>query len=297
MKKLGFNFYLDKLPDCRFKTIVNTMKQHLKEDADVIEVNGLPIYFNMSFKRIGINFSAGADSTILLFILAKIIKEFNLNIEIYPITVTRYYKDKDYLDEGRDYLEVAKEKTLKYLQEMFPNIIKDSIWQFLPESFEITPIENLRLKDREKFSHLFGKAHADVYFFVCLNDYLIKKHRLEALYNGTTTNPVGLELEWAPKFRNEDVKDIEHLMISIERLNKKEEIKNGQIFLPFGFIEKHWIMAQYDNFDLLDLKSLTRSCVEVDDSDGGCGRLNCFHCNERKWGNENKGMFLKEFHQ
>jgi hypothetical protein len=118
-------------------------------------------------------------------------------------------------------------------------------------------------------------------------------------------NPAHLvEEENAPKNRanppkHRATKDAKDFTWSIER----------NFTAPFKLIHKDWIMAQYINFELLDLAKLTKSCnageQEIIKKFGSkisgndmqkyaCGE--CFFCHERVWAENNITPYLEETH-
>lgn len=287
MNTLGFNLDKSKIPQGRFSSVIDFYeKQRIYNITPGVIVNGLFIPFNPSHENIGVMFSAGADSTILLYILCKIIQEFGYSTKIVPITVVRFW-------ETQKWAPAAKKRVYDYLKSQFPNIIQEQQWGFIPIAYELTPIGRLVFdpSERGRYNQLIGKANTDVYFFHSYREFIVDTQKLSAVYDATTTNPIDQELPASPKFR--DVKELKWPYSYFELIT---QLRNYQLISPFKLIEKTWPMAQFDNFDLDDLKNLTRSCVEVDNADDGCGRLECFHCSERKWANENRSVFLKSFH-
>lgn len=254
---------------------------HMRTYPDVLDVNGLPFHFPKNAKRIGLTFSGGADSTLLLFILANIVKEHNLETKIYPIHNIRFYDTKPWLS-------YMAEDAHRYLQDRFPSIIQDISFGFIAPELELVKISAL---DQPHLKHLFDvdKTTCDVIVDWHYQQYMQKKLNLEYVYSGTTMNPPN-EHKKAPKFRDSSVvKDNIKYVISASMIN------------PFALITKDWIMAQYDNFELNELLSKTRSCEADknvlnlvwkigDDYPPECGT--CFFCEERKWGNNNKQQHL-----
>ena len=65
---------------------------------DYLIVNGVPVHFQEKYKRIGVNFSGGADSSMLMYILAKIIDHLGLDSKIYPLAVSRFHDIENFSD-------------------------------------------------------------------------------------------------------------------------------------------------------------------------------------------------------
>jgi hypothetical protein len=249
-----------------------------------IIVNGIPIHFDYRYKSVGICFSGGADSTMLLYLLATIIKKFNFQIKIYPISVTRFYHLDDFSDTSRN-------KILDYLKEIFPNIIESTIQGFLPSIFEKISIKSLQLDDTIS-SHIEylidNNATTDVVYFQYLLDWASKQYNLDAVYDGTTTNPVNAKhINTGPDFRN----SLENLKNCVPTIYQFPHLPNSTVVSPFERIEKSWVIAQYYNFNIVDLLDITQSCTVLK---GGCNNEECFHCSEKSWALENKVYFLED---
>lgn len=288
LMRLGFDADVDRLPQCRFKEVVYFYRKHNFELlSPYIEVNGLPMHFDPAYKRIGINLSAGADSTLLLYILCRTIEELNLDTKIWAISVVRFW-------QHHEWSERAKAAVFQWFKDRWPTIIQEQHWGFLPTAYEMTKITQINLDPQEQLNFQDPTCNSDVYYFRSYNDYMVNKLKLDAIYSGTTTNPVDKEMPMAPEFRN-----VQHLAFpnSIQgnqrRINAVDDVWFTHVD-PFALIEKNWIMAQYDNFGLQELLLMTRSCVESDDPVAGCGRLQCFHCGERFWAIRHRLMFLEE---
>jgi hypothetical protein len=253
---------------------------------DYVTVNGLPIHFNTNFKNVGINFSGGADSTMLMYMLAKIIEHLKCDTKLVPLSVIRF-------SDTSDFSEVVKEKIHAYLSNLFPSIIQPVVWGFIPTPFENTPIKNLTIldnKSKREFQNLIDvNATSDVLYFRYFNNWVSKKYLLNAIYDGTTTNPAyAKDIPNSPKFRQAT----ERLFNFSPSIFKNEFFKNLTSILPFERVEKSWVTAQYSNFDLEELFDMTESCPVTK---GGCNELNnCFHCAERNWSIENKIYYLSD---
>jgi hypothetical protein len=283
-QKLGFRLDKNKLPEGnRFLSVINFYEKNgLYNKVPGIIFNGLFIPFDPGHKNVGAMLSAGIDSTILTYIVCHIIEELKYDIKVHPISVVRNWKNAKWSVD-------AKKKVYGYLKDRFPNIIQEHRWGFLPTAFETTPIHRINLspKERSNYLNFYGKAAADVYYFISFQEYIYEILNLDTIYEATTTNPIDTKIPHSPTFRNAD---------KLIRSNDFRSIISDVSAHPFRLIEKSWPIAQYDNFNILDLKSMTRSCNDKDVADEGCGRIECFPCNERKWANENKHLFLKDFH-
>ena len=288
LARIGFDFDVAQLQDCRFKQVIEFYQQHRYEGiGPYVVANGLPIHFDPAYKRIGINLSAGTDSTLLLYILCETIQQLGLGIKIYPISVVRFW-------QHHEWSERAKADVYQWFKDRYPKILKRQQWGFLPTAYEMTKITQINLDPREKLDYNDPTCNSDVYFFRSYNNYVVNKFQLQTMYSGTTTNPIDSSMPMAPEFR--DARELKY-PDSIQGNHRRIKYLDDQEFLhidPFGLIEKNWILAQYYNYKLKDLLLMTRSCVESDEPVRGCGRLQCFHCKERFWAIDNKTMFLKK---
>jgi 7-cyano-7-deazaguanine synthase in queuosine biosynthesis len=256
---------------------------HNKVYPNIHDVNGLPFHFDAGFKRIGLSLSGGADSSLLFYILCKLIEETNSECKILPTTMVRFFDTKPWLEKP------AKD-VYAWMKEQFPDIIEEHNWGFIPPYLEVVKIKKLGL------AHLNKNFPADLMFTdvlctISYHEYLIKTKKLDYIYSGTTMNPPE-DFENAPQFRNQAVTDIDGI----------SNVVNANSINPFSLITKDWIMAQYENYNLHELLELTRSCeadtkllgemwLTVDDvQPPACGT--CFFCKERQWGIDNSKKYL-----
>lgn len=256
------------------------------EYPDVFDINGLPFHFSLNAKKIGITFSGGADSTLLLYFLCSIIKKHNLETKIYPIYAIRGWKTKPWLEH-------IVVDVYNFIDKLFPNILKEINYTFLPNEFELVKISQLNLSELDKI-YDSKNTKCDVLFVNQYVDYMIEKNNLDFVYSGTTTNPP-FTLSYlkdinAPLFRNKKNDTLSRVLIN-RKIN------------PFALIYKNWIIAQYENFNLNNLLSVTRSCQVTTNEISEpwtigekypeeCG--NCFFCIEKNWAFDNINEHLLE---
>ena len=247
---------------------------HNKSVPPYTVVNKLPIHFDPNWKNIGISFSGGADSSLLLYILCKLIVESKSDCKIHPISMVRFHNEKPWL-------EYMCRDVYNWIDQQFPGILQEQQWGFIPPFLEVIKISqlndsNLNLKFNSKL------ASCDVAVVDSFLHYQQQRLDLEFIYTGNTTNPP-IEHEKAPAFRHADV-----TADNLNRVLSKIHIS------PFGLINKSWVMSQYKNFNLIDtLLPLTRSCESKmseynldtwkfgDPYPEPCGK--CFFCKEREW--------------
>lgn len=265
------------------KFITEYENYHSKKYPDIHDVNGLPIHFDSNFKDIGISLSGGADSSLLFYILCKLIEDTGSKCKIHPTTMVRFYNTKPWLTKS------AKD-VYNYMKERFPDIVQDHDWSFIPPDLEIVKMKKLGLKHLNKM-YPTDLMFCDVLCTVEYQDFFIKQKKLQYIYSGTTMNPPE-NFDKAPQFRNDHVLEQDGI----------KNVVHGTTLNPFALLTKDWIMAQYENFELNDLLDLTRSCEAdttvlgemwlhiEDEQPPACGY--CFFCNERQWGIDNSEKFL-----
>lgn len=252
-----------------------------KEFPQQYDIQGLPLLFDKSARNILINFSGGADSTLLFYFLCNLIKDNNFKTKIYPVTYLRFADTKPWLEK-------VAVNVYNYFKLSFPDIVQEQLWGFVPTEFEtvkIAKLENPKL-DVEFPSN---EMHCDVLCTLRYQEYIMKKYKIDYVYSGTTTNPSDF-IEGEPAFRN----------ISID-INNIHWALQGPAINPFAFVKKNWVLAQYQNLYLNDLLSQTRSC-SADTKLLGIAYLNnqlipdecgmCFFCKEKQWAKENMKEFL-----
>jgi hypothetical protein len=318
---IGFNVDWDKIPDDNItkrnlKFVYDNMSDTSRSMSCVI--NGVPIVFDKRNKDISITLSGGADSTMLLFLLCKIIENFNLKIRVHCITLLRFTED-------RLYLERVVEDVILYIKQRFPDIEILQHTGFVPTALELIPLSDLktgleRLGIMHDFEEVIKRgATADVYAVNSYSNYVTTRYKIGWIYDGTTTNPDDLAVSdstqepttQGPVFRNSrelTLTDVRGSLDLHSNYSKTQTPLTDKIrSSPFEFIQKNWVMAQYKNFGIEDLLELTRSCegsaTILDDtfgkglwttrgSDYVCN--NCFFCSERQWGIDKNSMFLRE---
>jgi hypothetical protein len=250
-------------------------------DIQCFTIHGLEIPFSAKWKKIGMNLSGGADSACLTYLLCKIITENNFNCTIDIITHVRCWTTRPW--QGPVSVEVYKK-----LKDMFPNIIGDRHENFITPELEHGVSGNV-FRDLVYTDHMRSGDQVSIYGF---NEYCVFKHKLDAIFNATSQNP--LEEDFPKKMANR------------QRTASEGEIRDLLIYTnerflchPFRFVDKSWIIAQYHLFGITDLLNITRSCEgdvnakvikEVVSSHKEyipgmkvpeCGT--CFWCLERDW--------------
>ena len=202
-------------------------------------------------KKIGVSMSGGADSSMLCYLLAKKIKEKNLDIIVHPISArfsvrpwsyNRAKKVTNFIISNLDCAEI-------FGQHYYFNISKEEC-------------QNDQEKEKH-FSHITG--------------FLLQNNMIDHLFSGKTKNP--------PK----EVMNTFFDKKSQQDRNKPTEkniYKAPVETVPWAMVDKRLIMSQYQKYDLINtLLPITRSCEGdkfiTDNFTKECGK--CWWCEERKW--------------
>lgn len=293
----GFDINWDRLSDSdQFKKAMTFVNANItdKHREKLYVINGLPFYFDKEDKTIGITFSGGADSTMIFYMLCRLIESLGTDTKIVAITLVRGW-------DGKPWLEDITADIISYLDRRFPSIKKEQVFGFIPPAFEVTPLKNITGMERQFNKDILDTAYADVYTVLSYTAYINAKYKIRNNYAGITMNP---ELNNPdinpPEFRNLREFIPEHL----SSFNG-----NGPNLGPFCMLHKNWVMAQYENFNIQDLRELTRSCqaplnelnipnvqeIKIRGSEYVCNT--CFFCEERKWGHDNRHIYLEDYHK
>jgi hypothetical protein len=297
---IGFDLKWENIPDDdHFKSVMkHAYDLHPMLTPHHRVINGLPIYFNEDDDNISVDLSAGADSTMLFYILATIITTLKVKPKIVVLTMIRFWETKPSIEDNVTVI-------LDYFKEKFPNLDIIRELCFVPPSLESTPMKDITFdnNNKSKFEpHIMEGADAAVYAIDNFNRYIREKYKIKRSYGGTTTNP---DIIWTddsagPEFRKKRMlSDHDLRMYSMDWPRQD----------PFLYVQKNWIMAQYENFNITDLRDLTRSCSTIPTvlntvhgkdnwhvigSEYVCGV--CFFCNERNWAQNNMSLLLQQNH-
>lgn len=241
--------------------------------------DGLDIPFNPNWKNLGINLSGGADSSCLLMLLCKLIVQTNSSCKVHVITHNRCWNSRPW--QGPKSLEVFEK-----FKELFPTIEFIRYTNYIPPELEWGAIGPIT-------TELSGRQRSGDQIIVdSFNKYIMYAKGLEAMYNGTSKNP---DQDFPGKMLNRESAPEDATLKDVMVVRAK-----GHVFLPFKFVNKAWIVAQYYRQNMSDLYNTTRSCEgslllneivkdavpTLDDYKPGmyvplCGE--CFWCLERNW--------------
>jgi hypothetical protein len=202
-------------------------------------------------KRIGVSMSGGADSTMLCYLLAKQIKEQNLDVKIHPISAKFKVRPWSYS---------LADKAVTYIKDdlQCSEVFGQHYW------FNV-PLDECK-SDEEKQKH-FGHIFS----------FLLNNKFIDHFFSGKTKNPA------------QDVMDtFFDKSPQLDRNNPTEKnIYKSEIeTVPWAMVDKRFIINLYKKYDLINnLLPITRSCegdVNITENfTKTCGI--CWWCEERNW--------------
>ena len=255
----------DKVVNIKIPKTIEKLKQEiideLYDDVEEIEIQDFTKYdsakqdilhqndlITREVKTIGIWMSGGADSSLLAYLLAKKIKDEELNIKLQPLSVRR----------GRPNNPIYAGNVVDFIESDLDVKLNDHL-VYYPSQFT--------LKNYEKEYFWFKDT---VHF---------SKDIIQVLYSGITCNPP-VDDDSIPKNKERDRDETVK--------NKPIETKNPlkHFYNPFFNINKKDLKTIYDRFNLTDkLFPLTFSCegeAEVTKTHTQhCEK--CWWCQERFW--------------
>lgn len=209
-------------------------------------------------KKIGVNCSGGADSAILLFAVAKYVKEHMPESTISVVTCANDLKDRWNARKAADVINYVCEK-LNFTQfDMHYAYYRDK-------------------QETEYFHEVEGKLFID--------------GRIEMLASGITQKP--LEISGDTTIEDIDGKVVnlrDKYIVGRESPNEIIWTRDLRFWNPMANIDKKFVAYMYDYYGVKDeLLPLTRSCEAKPDEHvfdpefekHPCGR--CWWCLERKW--------------
>jgi 7-cyano-7-deazaguanine synthase in queuosine biosynthesis len=234
-----------------------------------VEIDGLTIPFDESWKNIAISVSGGADSALLAYLICNFAKDHNTTIHI--INHVRMWKTRPWQQHDAD-------KVYNWLFQRFYHTPFVRHTNFIAPELEYGNIgPNLTDEYGKKVSgdNIQQRAYAE---FIC------NKNNIDAYYNAVTRNPRLALFNGMCERDIDPTEDNSHLRLMRHM--------NGWAIHPFRFIDKSWVIKQYRRLEITDLLDLTRSCegefadINYTNYEPGqyvptCGE--CFWCKEREW--------------
>jgi|AntAceMinimDraft_13_1070369.scaffolds.fasta_scaffold02190_9 hypothetical protein len=228
-----------------------------------MKIDHVDIPIKKSWNRIGISLSGGADSALLSYLILK-----NTSADIYFTTQIRMWKT-------RPWQRYVAKDVVGWFQENFRNRIQH-IENFVPPEMEepnTTYITDEYGKSKPG-NRIILRAH---------NEFVIHAHKLDAWFAAVNKNP-DIDIPGALPERDQGTLPVHTTHMGID------------IYHPFVYTKKDWIIKQYIDNGIGELLEITRSCEgEYKDLNytnyvpyqevPTCN--NCFWCLERKWGIDN----------
>lgn len=231
------------------------------------EVDGVSIPFDQEW-NFAISLSGGADSALLSYLLCSLA---NSNQIIHIINHTRMWKT-------RPWQEWDVEQVYRYLKTKFFNLQFNFHKNLIAPDIEYGNIGPSLTDEYGK------KVSGDNIQQRAFAEYICHKHEVDAYYNAVTRNPRVTKFNGMAE-RDVDPNDNNKHLYFMKHMDK-------YAIHPFRFVEKDWIIKQYNRLGITDLLNLTRSCegeftdINFQTYKPGqyvptCGK--CFWCKEREW--------------
>lgn len=211
------------------------------------------------YKKIAVNCSGGADSSILLYMVAK------------------YLKDNNRTDTALSVLTCANDFKHRWNARKAADVINYTIDKLEWNQFDM--------------HYAYYRDRQDVTYFHQVEIGLFKDQRVDLIVSGITSNPVEPGPIFVEDANNEQVDIVatglpERNTGGVAPTFRKNE--RGVWYTPFENVDKRFVAAMYEQNDAMDLFPLTRSCEGVPDGSYNpefektpCGT--CWWCLERKW--------------
>ena len=200
------------------------------------------------YKKIGISFSGGADSTLLLYLTFKIFQQEKPDAEIVPLTGITMNKGL--------WKEMRSQEILNIYLQWFPDVAE-----------KVQPRRIYRMMLQEEY----GRWTAEQ----------VERGNIDIRAFGLTLNPPRHIMEkhnlMAERELDRDRKIPEDRLLSLNPV---------PTYNPFRNVDKRWIAAAYKTFDLGKIFPITVSCEQfrmtpdMEHNENPCGH--CWWCREKK---------------
>ena len=217
------------------------------------------IPINSDWKRVGVSLSGGADSALLAYLILK-----ETDADIYFTTQIRMWKTRPWQRYvAQDVVEWFKEhftNRIEHIEGFIPPEMEEPNTTFITDEYGATKPGN----------RIILRAH---------NEWVAHTYKLDAWFAAVNKNP-DVDIPGALPERDEGALPLHMKHMGID------------IYHPFVYTTKDWIVKQYSDNKILDLFDITRSC------EGEFEGLNyktyvprqyvpicgeCFWCKEREW--------------
>lgn len=211
------------------------------------------------YKRLAVNCSGGADSSILLFMVAKFIK------------------DKNFLDTKISVLTCSNDFKHRWNARKAADVINYTI-----NKLEFNPFD---------MHYAYYRDKQDTKYFREVEFSLFKDNRTDLIISGITSNPLGDDII----IKDANGKQVNLHETGLGDRNTGGLAPtfvtglDGCWYLPFINVDKRFVASMYKQYDIMDMLDLTRSCEAVpkhteyksEFETKPCGT--CWWCLERKW--------------
>lgn len=233
------------------------------------DIDSVLIPYNKSWTDVAISVSGGADSALLAYLVCDLAYEHNTTVHI--INHVRMWKTRPWQQHDAD-------RVYNWLFQRFYHTTFKRHTNFIAPDIEYGNIGAALTDEYGK------KVSGDNIQQRAYAEFIGHKYNIDAYYNAVTRNPRAVKFEGMTERSIERSEENKHLEYMIHM---------GKVVShPFRFIDKSWVLKQYQRLDLMDLFNITRSCegefpgLDYTTYKPGqevptCG--NCFWCKERQW--------------
>jgi hypothetical protein len=233
------------------------------------DIDGVSIPFNPEWKNVAISLSGGADSALLAYLICDLAKDQDVTVHI--VNHIRMWKTRPWQQHDAD-------TVYNWLFQRFYHTTFKRHTNFIAPDIEYGNI-GPNLTDE------YGKkVSGDNIQIRSYSEFICNKHNIDAYYNAVTRNPRQAMFNGMHERDVEPTEDNRHLeyMIHMGRVASH----------PFRFVDKAWVLKQYNRLEIIDLFKTTRSCEgefsDIDYKTYKPGQYvptceECFWCKEREW--------------
>ena len=222
---------------------------------------GQSINFNIEnhYKKIAVNCSGGADSSLLLFMVAK------------------YIQDNNVVDAKISVLTCANDLKHRWNARKAADVIN-----YIVHKLDFNPFD---------MHYCYYRDKQDSTYFNKIEFALFKENKTDLVISGITSNPLvnDVIIEDA-RGKMVDLHATGLTERNIEGTAPTLLIsEDGHWYVPFVNVDKRFVAEMYKKYDIMDMLDLTRSCEAIpkhsdfrpDFEKNPCGT--CWWCLERKW--------------
>ncbi len=222
------------------KLLINELYKKLDHPGFFFtNIDGLDIPFSNNWRKIGVNLSGGADSALLAYVLCLIIETNKIDCTVDIISFIRCWNT-------RPWHQFVSASVYNWLRDRFPNIVHDRHTTYIPPEIEYGNIGATIVT-----KHYDEPLAGDAIIISSYNTFIAQHKKLDAVFNGITSNPPGITVPNRTFTENQ---------FKLSELVIHKKSINSFLMRPFKYIQKDWIFHQYNNLGILELYNMTRSC-------------------------------------